>query len=110
MWWRQKAVLHGGYGRELSAVNSTPDPLPSPQALMTGGLGMMFYTLPGPQGFGLDDTDERSLCKRRKVEEIHYVSAATSAERRFIFTSRQAPASQPLQQGRLLSPKAFRLS
>lgn len=71
---------------------------------------MMFYTLPGPQGFGLDDTDERSLCKRRKVEEIHYVSAATSAERRFIFTSRQAPASQPLQQGRLLSPKAFRLS
>ena len=35
--WRQKAVLRGGYGRELSAVNSTPDPRPSPQALMTDG-------------------------------------------------------------------------
>ena len=96
MWWRQKAVVHGGYGRELSAVNSTPDPLPSPQALRIGGLGMMFYTLPCPQGLSLDDTDEKPLCKRGKVEEIHYVSPATSAERRFIFASRQAPASQPL--------------
>ena len=63
----------------MSVVNSTPDPLPSPWALITGGkLGMTFCTPPCPQG-SLDDASERPLCKRWKVEETHHVSPAVSA-------------------------------
>lgn len=43
-------------------------------------MGMMVYTLPCPQGFSLDDTDERPLCKRSKVEEIHCFSSHVSRE------------------------------
>ena len=43
-------------------------------------MGMTVYTLPCPQGFSLDDTDERPLCKRSKVEEIHCFSSHVSRE------------------------------
>lgn len=62
----------------MSVVNSTPDSLPSPWALITGGkLGMTFCTLPCPQGSS-DDANERPLCKRWKVEETHHVPPAVS--------------------------------
>lgn len=106
--WRQKAVLHAGYGRELSAVNSTPDPRPSPQALMTDGNDVLHP--PVPTGFQFRWYWWEALMQEEQSGRDTLCFSSTSAERRFIFASRQAPASQPHQQGRLLSPKAFRLS